>query len=98
MTDRFWVYVIELRDSVGDREGNKPWVYVGQSACTPEVRFQQHLDGYRASRWARDHGERLRPDLYKDQPILRTRPAAERYERDLAGTLKLKGYSIKGGH
>ena len=57
------VYVIELDESLRQGTG-KPAVYVGQSAKTPEERFEQHLRGERASRYVRDHGVRLRPRLY----------------------------------
>ena len=49
------VYVIELDESLRQGTG-KPAVYVGQSAKTPEERFEQHLRRERASRYVRDHG------------------------------------------
>ena len=67
------VYVIELdkvvKDSPGFRAVNldynpeKPCVYVGQTAKTPEERFSQHLADNWANRYARDHGQRLKPRL-----------------------------------
>jgi len=99
LTDRSnWVYVIELDDAVGPRQGKGAWVYVGQSSHTPKERFQQHLEGYRSSKWVRDYGLSLRPDLYLQQPSLRTQTEAERYEEFLAERLKLEGCSVKGGH
>ena len=34
-------------------------MYVGQTWHDPEVRFQQHKDGYKASRIVRKYGKRL---------------------------------------
>jgi hypothetical protein len=64
---RYYVYVIELSDDAGPRvNASRPIVYVGQSVASPEVRFQQHLDGYRSSRYVRRFGVRLRPRLYRN--------------------------------
>ena len=74
------LYVIRLDDAVVRdrrfRERNpdyrlrgfglfrKPCVYVGQTWHNPEVRFQQHKDGYKASRivkrWQTSHEEEVR--------------------------------------
>src|SRR6266487_480369 len=63
---RYYVYVIELDDTVGDRRDPKhPSVYVGQSAVPPAERFRQHKEGYRSSRHVRKHGKHLRPGLYR---------------------------------
>ena len=61
------VYVIELASKAGKRRDPRiPWVYVGCSARSPEVRFEQHKRGYKSARLVRRFGERLRPDLYED--------------------------------
>ena len=61
------VYVIELASDVGRRRDPRiPWVYVGCSARSPEVRFEQHKRGYKSARLVKRFGERLRPDLYED--------------------------------
>ncbi len=91
------VYVIELDDSL--RNGtDKPAVYVGYSAKTPEERFAQHLRGERASRHVRDHGVRLRPRLYRSYPAATSRPEAEALERHLADRLRRRGFTVNGGH
>jgi hypothetical protein len=93
-----WVYVGELSDDAGPKDTSLPWVYVGETGLTPEERWQQHLDGHKASRWVRHFGLALRPDLFEDQPILRTRSEAVTYEAYLAERLRLEGYAVKGGH
>jgi hypothetical protein len=91
------VYVIELDDSL--RKGtDKPAVYVGHSAKTPEERFAQHLRGERASRHVRDHGVRLRPRLYQAYPVATSRPEAEALERHVADRLRARGFTVYGGH
>jgi hypothetical protein len=94
-TDRhdasYWAYVVEL-----DLPGGA--VYVGQSANTPDVRFAQHMNGYKASKWVRKHGIYLRPDLYEHQPPIQSRLGAEAYEAYLASALRIRGFTVKGGH
>jgi hypothetical protein len=95
----YYVYVIELDDAAGPRtRPDRPVVYVGQSAVPPDQRFQQHLDGHRASRVVRDHGVRLRPRLYRAHNPLPTRAAAEAMETEVARRLRKRGYVVRGGH
>ena len=57
---RHWVYVILLHDA---RKAD-PWgVYVGQTSRDPDLRFDQHKNGYKASGAAKRFGVRLVPDL-----------------------------------
>lgn len=98
MTERaFRVYVIELDDS--RRKGTqKPAVYVGQSAKSPEERFAQHLRGEKASRVVQDHGVRLRPRLYQSYAPVASRAEAEALEVRAADRLRKRGYTVYGGH
>lgn len=89
---RTWgVYVIQLDD-------DRNWVYVGQSYHSPEVRFQQHKNGIRASRIVRRHGRRLRPDLHGRRPRYSSREEALRAEAALAAELRRRGFRVEGGH
>lgn len=97
-TPEYRLYVIELSDDVGPREDPAlPWVYVGQSALSPEERFEQHRTGARNvrgplySKWPRRHGLRLRPDLYEQEPVLQSRHDAELAEARLAERLRSLG-------
>ena len=93
-----WAYCIELDDGVGKRPPGHPWIYVGQTSTNPEKRFDQHLSGHRSSPKVRRHGLHLRPDLYLNQPNLRTKTEAETYEAWLAESLRSRGWPVKGGH
>lgn len=96
---QYYVYVIELADSVGPRlNARYPSVYVGQSACLPAIRFSQHKAGYRASRYVRRHGLWLRHRLYRRYNPVPTRDKALALEAWLAEHLKAKGYTVYGGH
>lgn len=94
----YYVYVIELDDALGERvDLGKPLVYVGQSCHTPAVRFKQHRDGYKASRYVKKFGKRLRPRLYERFNPMKTRAEAEAAERELARRLRKRGYTVYGG-
>ena len=98
------VYVIELRSDVmekrtfagknADRREDKPCVYVGQTAKTPEERFAQHLAGMRSSRIVKEYGVRLRPRLYANVGPFETRAESERAEAKLAEKLRRRGYAV----
>ena len=61
------VYVIELSREAGRRRDPRiPWVYVGSSARDPELRFAQHVRGYKSSGLVKRFAVGLRPDLYED--------------------------------
>ena len=98
------VYVIELSPEVLDRKRvadenagrreDKPCVYVGQTARTPEERFAQHKSGKRSSRIVREYGVRLRPRLYRNVGPFATRAEAEAAESRLAERLRRRGYVV----
>ena len=98
------VYVIELRPEVmekkafagknAERREDKPCVYVGQTARTPEERFAQHLAGIRSSRIVREYGVRLRPRLYANVGPFETRADSERAETRLAEKLRRRGFAV----
>ena len=98
------VYVIELEKSVmevkrfKDKNPNydpqKPCVYVGQTAKTPEERLHQHLAGKHSNHFVEKYGVRLRPKLYARHNPLATREEAEAKERRLAERLRSRGYGV----
>ena len=101
------LYVVDLKKNVlEDRKfkeenphynpaQNKPCVYVGYTAKTPEQRFQQHIEGKKCNKYARDFGFRLRPRNYeKYNPISGDRNYAQKKERELAEKLRQKGYAV----
>lgn len=92
------VYVIELDDVEKPRNTSLPCVYVGQSAYPAEVRFVQHKQGYKSSRFVRHHGRYLRPDLCSHVACTPDWETALRREADLAVELRRAGYCVHGGH
>jgi len=100
---RFNLYVIELdeailkvrkfRDANPDYDPAKPCVYVGMTARSPEERFQQHLSGYKAARFTKHYGIRLRPRLYQRFNPL-TFEQARYMETELARRLRKRGYGV----
>ena len=101
---QYYVYVIELDQSVLEikkfRDKNPkffkgdPCVYVGQSAKKPNIRFEQHKEGYKANRYAKRFGLKLRPDLYEKYNPIPTRKDAEEIEEMLGEILRKRGYAV----
>lgn len=89
------VYVILLHD---DRRPD-PWgLYVGQTSRDPDMRFDQHKSGYKASGPARRFGVRLLPDLVAHLNPMRPWEALE-LEAALAEDFLAAGVPwVEGGH
>jgi hypothetical protein len=99
----YYVYVVELEPALCEQQkcpspNGRPPVYVGQSIHPPELRFQQHKEAKRSSRYVRKHGVRLLPDLYAGNGPYATRREAEEAEAALASRLRQEGYCVFGGH
>ncbi len=98
------VYVVELDRGVRQRQkfrnANekssplKACLYVGSTARTPEDRFDQHMNGYKANSYVTTFGLRLRPDLYDKYNPIRTRADAEELEEYLAERLRAAGHGV----
>ncbi len=96
--------MIELDDEVADirkfrKENPKyfkgnPCIYVGQSSRKPEVRFEQHKEGYKSNRYAKKFGLKLRPDLYEKYNPIPTRKDAEVIEAMIGKNLRSQGYGV----
>lgn len=98
------VYVIELdrslvlldkrfRDANPDATDQSVCLYVGQTGLTPEERFANHRRGHKYCRLVREHGQRLRPDLYEDLNPMTYEASAE-MEGRLATRLRQQGYAV----
>lgn len=89
------VYVVLLQD--GRRAD--PWgLYVGQTSLDPDLRFDQHKAGYKASGAARRFGVRLLPDLVEHLNPMRGWEALE-LEAALAEAFAAAGIDwVEGGH
>ena len=100
---RYSIYVIELDPAVlkhkrfaeanPDYTGDKPCVYVGMTARTPEERFAQHKHGYKACTFVKRYGLRLRPRLYQSLNPLTYKDACA-MERERARRLRARGYAV----
>tara|TARA_Y100000741_G_C18245251_1_gene555257 strand:+ start:120 stop:440 length:321 start_codon:yes stop_codon:yes gene_type:complete len=100
----YFVYVIELDEKVAElqkfRKKNPMFIkgnscfYIGQSIRKPELRFEQHKEGYKANKYAKKFGLKLRPDLYEKYNPIPTRKDAEEIETMLGKKLRKKGIGI----
>mgnify|MGYP000212177960 FL=1 len=69
-------------------------VYVGQSSREPTLRFEQHKEGYKSNKYAREYGIRLRPELYEKYNPIPTRKDAEEIEEMLGQQLRKQGIGV----
>jgi len=88
------VYVVLLKD-VNKRRGYA--LYVGRTSHKPEVRFQQHKDGYKASKYVKKYGVRLLPELFDHLNPMSNAESIE-LEVSIAEALKKAGIPTYGGH
>ena len=98
------VYVIELKPKVLEQHPKfvkanpnhdpaKACFYVGMTSKTPEERFEQHLKGYKANKYARDFGKFLCDELFCHYNPM-TRQEAEDREVALAELLRKQGHAV----
>ena len=89
------VYVALLEDR---RKLCRWGLYVGETSRDPDLRFDQHKTGYKASRWVNRFGVCLLPDLVAHLNPLR-RWEAKELEAALAEELTRAGIPwVAGGH
>lgn len=101
--NRFLVYAVRLDPAVLQsarfRAANPDYVdgmdcyYVGMTSKAPQERLQQHLDGYKASRYVRHHGIELMPSSFTIVNP-RTYEQACRLERRIARRLRRRGHGV----
>ena len=72
-------------------------LYVGKTARNPEVRFQQHKDGYKSSKYVKKYGVCLLPELFEHLNLMSNSEAIE-LEVSIAEALKKAGIPTYGGH
>ena len=101
---KYYVYVINLDNKVLNiekfKEKNpdyiegKPCVYVGQSFHKPKIRFEQHLNGYKANKYVKKFGNFLRiKNTGVNNPYF-SRESVEKEEVETAERLRKKGYGV----
>lgn len=89
------LYVVLLKDS---RAAGRWGLYVGETSLDPDVRFDQHKTGYKASRYVNRFGVRLLPQLFLHFNPLRRWEAVE-LEPVLAEAFRKAGVPwVEGGH
>ena len=95
---RYCIYVIELsRDCIKEACALAP-VYVGQTAHSPEHRFEQHKAGGKlAAKKVYRFGKRLRLDLMNGIGPFSTREEAEAAEKAVAKALEARGHRVFWG-
>ena len=79
--------------------GTQPWgLYVGQTSLDPDLRFDQHKAGYKASRAVKRYGVRLLPMLVEHLNPMWGWEALE-LEAALAEAFRSAGVPwVEGGH
>jgi hypothetical protein len=89
------VYVALLHDPrLGERWG----LYVGQTSLDPDLRFDQHKSGYKASSAVKRFGVRLMPDLVEHLNPMAAWEAID-LEAALANAFRAAGVPwVEGGH
>ena len=89
------LYVALLHDPrLGERWG----LYVGQTSLDPDLRFDQHKAGYKASSAVKRFGLRLMPDLVEHLNPMHG-PEALDLEAALADAFRAAGVPwVEGGH
>jgi hypothetical protein len=92
---RHSVYVALLHDpALAGRWG----LYVGQTSLDPDLRFDQHKAGYKASSAVRRFGLRLLPELTQHLNPMRARESLD-LEAALAAAFRAAGVPwVEGGH
>jgi predicted GIY-YIG superfamily endonuclease len=98
------VYVIELNKEVltskkfriknPHMNPRKACYYVGQTTHDPITRLKQHKTGYKANRFVKKYGLKLKPRKFKKYNPIEKREEAEQIEQGLAEKLRRKGHGV----
>ena len=94
----YTIYIINLVDESGSDPSPRKWVYVGETSKTPEKRFDEHKNGIRANKDAREHGRDLNYDLMKRIPQVRFKQDSKWLEAHAGEKLRDCGYKVEGAH
>jgi len=94
----YTIYIINLVDESAPDPSPGKWVYVGETSKTPEERFDEHKNGIRDNKAAREHGRDLNYDLMKDIPQVRFKQDSKWLEAQTGEELRSRGYVVEGAH
>lgn len=97
---KVWSEDRRFREANPHYKGIRGCLYVGMTSHSPQERFKKHLTGYRnkkgykiSSKYVEKYGKLLRSSLYAAfNPM--TRADATQMEKDLAISLKKRGYAV----
>ena len=100
------VYVVQLDEAVmqerkfveanphfSPSKNHKTPLYVGMTGVPVEQRFQNHMSGYKSSRYVQKYGVRLLPDLYEHLNPMMFEEAVE-MEKECAERLRKVGHPV----
>ena len=95
-----WSKDSKFREANPHYRGTRGCLYVGMTSHSPQERFKKHLTGHRnkkgykiSSKYVERYGKMLRPSLYNSFNPL-TRADAADMEKQLANSLKKRGYAV----
>ena len=92
------IYIVELSRACTKKPCALAPLYVGQTAHTPEHRFEQHKAGGKLAAWKpHRYGKRLRYDLMKGIGPFSSRREAEKAEKAVAEALERRGHRVFWG-
>lgn len=92
--DKEVLSIKKFRDMNPDYIEDFPCVYVGQTAKSPDDRFDQHKAGIKANRYAQKYGLRLRYKLFEQYNPILSRKEAEYKEALLGEHLRKRGFAV----
>lgn len=100
LNKKVWSDSKKFRDANPHYRGLMNCLYVGMTSHDPQERFLKHVNGYRnkkgikiSSSFVEKYGMYLRPSLYNQfNPLTKAR--AIQLEKDLANSLKKRGYAV----
>ena len=96
--ETYTIYIVNLVDDPAPDLAPGKWVYVGETSKTPEERFDEHKNGIRDNKAAREHGRDLNYDLMKDIPQVRFKQDSKWLEAQTGEELRSRGYVVEGAH
>ncbi len=96
--ETYTIYIVNLVDDPAPDLAPGKWVYVGETSKTPEERFDEHKNGIRDNKAARDHGRDLNYDLMKRIPQVRFKQDSKWLEAHAGEKLRDCGYKVEGAH
>ncbi|MFO7677461.1 MAG: ribose-5-phosphate isomerase [Thermoplasmatota archaeon] len=101
---QYYVYVIALDKKVVESKKFRlknpsmsprgKCYYVGQSYLNPEIRFQQHMRGYKSNSLVKKYGIKLCKRLFQKYNPITTRNEALIIEQELTEKLRRKGHGV----